>query len=143
MLGILKERIKKRLPKNIEDLVKYTFEEWNSVPQSLVQNLCKNYIKKIEKVLKNGGARLEKEHLNELRNNENEKKKKKYLEYLDENMYEEHKWELKNGYKIINIYNDQDLLKKKKKEIIAIKKYLKRIPYSFTDKIKNLIYPKK
>ena len=144
MWGILKERIKKRLPKTIEELTKYTFEEWNSVPKSLIQNLCNNYIKKIEKVLKNGGARLEKEHLNELRKENEKKKRKKYLEYLDENIYQEkHKWELKNEYKLINIYNDQELLKKKKKEITAIKKYLKRIPSSFAEKIRKLLYPNK
>ena len=66
--GILKGKIKKRLPKNIEELIQYTFEEWYSVPQSLVENLCNNYIKRIRMVLQNDGARLEKEHLNELRN---------------------------------------------------------------------------
>ena len=65
--GILKERIKKRLPKNLEELIQYTFEEWYSFPQSLVENLCNNYIKRIQMVLQNNGAILEKEHLNELR----------------------------------------------------------------------------
>ena len=111
--GILKERIKKKLPKNLEELVKYTFDEWNSIPQSLIKNLCDNYIKRIKKVLEIGGERLEREHLNELRNEKKKETKKKYLEYQEEELYaEKHEWELKK-YKIINIYNDQELLKKK------------------------------
>ena len=74
--GILKERIKKRLPKNLEELIQYTFKEWYSIPQSLVENLCNNYIKRIQMVLQNNGARLEKEHLNELREKKNGKRKK-------------------------------------------------------------------
>ena len=49
--GILKERNKRRLPKNFEELIQYTLEEWYSVPQSLVENLCNNYIKRIQMVL--------------------------------------------------------------------------------------------
>ena len=73
--GISKETIKKRLAKNREELIQYTFEEWYSVPQSLVENLCNNYIKRIQMVLQNNGARLEKEHLNELREKKMESEK--------------------------------------------------------------------
>ena len=118
--GILKERIKKRLPKNLEELIQYTFEEWYSVPQSLVENLCNNYIKRIRMVLQNNGARLEEEHLNELRNENKNGKRKKYLDYSEEGLEgglykEKHKRELKE-YKIINIYNDNELLKKRRKK---------------------------
>ena len=71
--GILKERIKRGLPKNLEELIQYTFEEWYSVPQSLVENLCNNYIKTIRMSLLNNGARLEKEHLNEFNEKKNGK----------------------------------------------------------------------
>ena len=103
--------------------------------------MCNNYIKRVQKVLQIDGARLEKEHLNEL--NEKKNKRKKYLEYLDDIYEEKHKWELRKKYKIINIYNDKELLKKKKKKIAEIKKYLKRISPSFTDRIKSIFYPKK
>ena len=93
-------------------------------------------------VLQNNGARLENEHLNELREKK-KGKRKKYLDYSEGELYEKkHEWKLKQ-YKIINIYNDKELLKKKKKEIATINKYLKRIPSSFIDKIKDIIYPKK
>ena len=69
--GILKNRVKRRNPQDINDLIKFTFEEWYSVPKTLVENLCKNYIKKIEKILELNG-RLEQEHLNQIRDNEGE-----------------------------------------------------------------------
>ena len=46
--GILKERIKKRLPKNLEELIQYTVEEWYSVPQSLVENIAIIILKEFE-----------------------------------------------------------------------------------------------
>ena len=68
---------------------------------------------------------------------EKKNERKKYLEY-SENIYEEkYKCKLKKKYKIINIHNDKELLKEKKKKIASIKKYLKRTPSSFMDKIKK------
>ena len=67
-------------------------------------------------VLQNNGSWLEKEHLNELRNENKNGKWKKYLDYSEGGLYKEtHKWELKK-YKIINIYNDKELLKKRRKK---------------------------
>ena len=112
--GILKERVKNRLPENLEELTRYMFEEWNSVPQTLIENLCCNYIKRVKKVLEIGGARLEREHLNEIRNEGKEEcSRKKYLEYSEDLYEEKYIWD-KKKYKIINIYNDKELLKKKK-----------------------------
>ena len=34
--GILKNRVKRRNPQNIEELIEFMFEEWYSVPQSLI-----------------------------------------------------------------------------------------------------------
>ena len=48
------------------------FEEWYSIPQTLVDNLFKNYIKRINKVLELEGARLEYEYLKEIRGKEEE-----------------------------------------------------------------------
>ena len=125
--GILKNRVKRRNPKTIEDLTKFTFEEWNSVPITLVQNLCKNYLKKIKKVIELGGARLEEEHLKQIRDKEGE-------------YGEGHKWELRNDFKIMKIYNDQTLLKEKKREIRALNKLLNDIPKFYKKKsLKGLI----
>ena len=65
-------------------------------------------------VLQNNGARLENEHLKELKEKK-KGKRKKYLDYSEGELYEKkHEWKLKE-YKIINIYNDKELLKKKEK----------------------------
>ena len=38
--GILKARIKRRMPKTIDELKEYIQEEWASVPKLLLKNLC-------------------------------------------------------------------------------------------------------
>ena len=77
----LKGKNQKKIAKNLEELIKYKFEEWYSIPQSLVKNVCNNYIKRIQKILPNNGTRLVKEHLEEIRIGK--KFEKKYLEYLE------------------------------------------------------------
>ena len=42
---------------------KILLEEWNSIPQNLVKNLCKNYLERIKKVYELKGQRLEPEDL--------------------------------------------------------------------------------
>ena len=54
--AIIKPRAKRRDPQTIDELKKYLLEEWNSIPQEMVQNLCKNYLKRVEKVLDFDGA---------------------------------------------------------------------------------------
>ena len=61
--SIIKPRVKRREPSSIEELKKYLIEEWNSIPLNLIQNLCKNYLYRINKVLELEGTRLEPEHL--------------------------------------------------------------------------------
>ena len=48
------------------------FEEWYSIPQTLINNLFKNYIKRIKKILELEGARLELEHLKQIKEEEGE-----------------------------------------------------------------------
>ena len=47
--GIIKPRVKRREPKSIEELKQYLLEEWGSVPEEMVKNLCKGYLDKIKK----------------------------------------------------------------------------------------------
>ena len=54
------------------------FEEWYSIPQSLINNLFKNFIKRIKKILELGGARLEIEHLKQIREEEGEEEEGEY-----------------------------------------------------------------
>ena len=106
--GILKNRVKRRNPKNLDELTLYMFEEWYSIPQTLINNLFKNFIKRIEKIYELGGARLEIEHLKQIKEDEGE--------YGDK-----HIWK-KKDFKILKIYNDEELLKLKNKHITTLKK---------------------
>ena len=48
--GIIKPRIKSKNQASIEEVKKQSIKEWSSIPQNLIQNLCKNYLDKIKKV---------------------------------------------------------------------------------------------
>ena len=61
--GIIKPRIKRKNPASIEEVKKLLIEEWSSIPQNLIQNLCKNYLDRIKKVFDLKGQRLEPEDL--------------------------------------------------------------------------------
>ena len=59
--AIIKPRVKRREPKSIEELKQFLNEEWNSVPISMVQNLCKGYLEKVKKIFELNGGRIEPE----------------------------------------------------------------------------------
>ena len=105
--GYLKPKIKKRNPKNLEELKKYTLEEWNSIPNRIILKCVEGYIKKLKKIIELGGERLEPYHLNLIQKELNDKQ-----EELDE----EHEQTEKKNLSMRIIYNDKTLgmLKKKK-----------------------------
>ena len=53
--AILKNRVKRRSPKNLEELTTFFFEEWYSIPQTLINNLFKNYLQRIKMMMMNMG----------------------------------------------------------------------------------------
>ena len=56
------------MPKNLDDLKKFTIEEWNNIPEDYTNNLDKNYLlKRVMKIIEIKGNRLEPYHLNEIR----------------------------------------------------------------------------
>ena len=59
----IKPKIKRRNPQTIEELKKVTLEEWNAIPKKLIDNCEKNYKKRLEKVIRIEGERLEPVHL--------------------------------------------------------------------------------
>ena len=124
--GILKNRVKRRNPQNIEELTEFMFEEWYSVPQSLIDNLFRSYLARIRKVIELDGARLENEHLKQI---------KKKVEN------EEHLWKKQKKYNIIRIYNDEQLLKSKMREIAGLKRVLKSIPKKYKKKLLKIENP--
>ena len=85
--------------------------------------MFKNFIKRIKKILELGGARLEIEHLKEI------KEEEENGEYGDK-----HKWE-KKAFKILKIYNDEQLLKLKNKHIANLKKNIKAIHGNYKKKL--------
>ena len=56
--AIIKPRIKRREPKSLDELKKFTIEEWDSIPKTIIQNLTTRYIDKIKKVIELNGERL-------------------------------------------------------------------------------------
>ena len=111
--AIIKPRVKRRDPQTIEELKQYLLEEWNAIPKDMIQNLCRNYLKRIEKVLELDGARIEPEYF----------KKKEKPQY---------NWEIPEflpSQRII--YNDKNLRKYKEKEIRMLKRNMK------TEKLKQ------
>jgi len=120
--SILKNRIKKRIPKTKEELKQFIQEEWSSIPKLLLKNLCERYIDRLKKVIELKGARLEPEHLKQL----GKKKEEIYI------------WKKpKEMQKMKIVYNDQQLLKYKRKEIAFLKKKKKEIRSEFTQKIRK------
>ena len=55
------------MPKDLEELKKFTIEEWNKIPDDYPKKLVKNYLKRVKKVVEINGNRLEQFHLNEIR----------------------------------------------------------------------------
>ena len=116
--SIIKPRVKRREPSSLKELKKYLIEEWSSIPLDLVQNLCKNYLYRINIVLELGGDRLEPEHL----------KKEKHDFYI---------WEKReNIQKICMVYNDKILGIQRKNEIRKYKSMIKSIKKEYTKKKK-------
>ena len=108
---LLNQGSKGKIQNSIDELKKYISEEWNSIPKSLIENLFKNYINRIKKVIKLDGARLEPEHLKKLG------RVKK----------EAHNWKKARDQKLKVVYNDPQLLKYKKKEIEFYKNQIKKM----------------
>ena len=66
----IKPRIKKRNPKTLDELKKYTLEDWNNIPKKIVEKTGLNYIRRLKKVIEIKGERLEDFLIKEIRNEE-------------------------------------------------------------------------
>ena len=119
MWGIIKPRVKRRGPKSVDELKKFLLEEWNSVPLTIVQNLCKEYLAKLRKCVEIGGARIE-------------------PEYFPKKPSMPNKWEIQDNLpKQRIIYNNKRLILYKKHEIKILKRQLKEIKSNYSKKIKK------
>ena len=122
--GYLKPRIKKRNPKTIEELKKYTVEEWNKIPLKVSKNCGAHYTERLKKIIEIKGERLEQYHLNQI-------KKEVEVDQDKENDEEEKEFNEEDGEKEVLkmkiVYNDKRLGILKKKEIANLRKQLKVI----------------
>ena len=118
--GILKPRVKQRNPGTIQELKKILLEEWSSVPIDLIQNLCKGYLERVNKVIELKGARLEPEHL---------KKPQNERTYI---------WKAPDTLPNMRVvYNNKKIYKYKKKEMRIIKGELKKLKSINVSRLKN------
>ena len=127
----IKPRIKRRNPQTLEELKKFTLEEWNAIPKKMIDNCGKNYKKRLEKVIELEGERLEPVHLQEINKELNEKEEE---EEIEENMEEEKNID---KLKMKVTYNDGKMNKLRKKEIKDLKKKIKEIKNETKEKIKK------
>ena len=142
----LKKRVKSRNPKNLEELKVKTIEEWNKIPKDYIQNLFTNFIKRCMKIIELKGARLEPEHLNEIRKelNKEEGNEEKIEEEKEEKIDEKkaNEWENRQNLKFKLVYNQKELIKKAKKEIAIIRKKIKAKKKNSEKSKKNILKPK-
>ena len=109
----LKKRVKNRKPKNLEELKEITIEEWNQIPKDYIKSLFTNFIKRCKKVIEFKGARLEPEHLRDIRNEM--AKEKVNGEKIDEIKANEE--EQAENLKLKLVYSKNELIKKPNKKL--------------------------
>ena len=121
--AIIKPRVKRRAPNTIEKLKKYLLEEWNAIPKEMVKNLCRGYLKRVQKVLELEGGRIELEHFKKAKSD----KKDEYI------------WEIPEALPNQRIvYNDENLRKHRENEIKLLKNFLKEKKSKLTKKIRSI-----
>ena len=118
--AIIKPRVKRRNPTSIPELKKFLLEEWSAVPIELIQNLCKGFNDRVNKVLELKGSRLEPEHF---------KRTAKEITYY---------WKIPETLPNMRvIYNNKKIYKYKKKEMRIIKAELKKVKSLNIERMKN------
>ena len=124
------------MPKDLDELKKFTIEEWNKIPEDYPKKLVNNYLKRIKKVIEIKGNRLEPFHLNNIR---------KEIEEEEQRKSKEGKIKQKRGninkriLKMKRIYNDKNLHRLRNKEIRGLKSLKKGVTQKYKKyKIKNV-----
>jgi len=56
--SIVKDRVEKRMPKNLDDLERFMAEEWNNIPTTVLNNLIKSMKHRCDLVIELGGERI-------------------------------------------------------------------------------------
>ena len=134
--GIIKPRIKKRNPKNLEDLKKYALEEWSKVKKSSIERAHLEFIERVKKIIEINGSQLDPFHINQIK----KEMRKKYGE--EENLekeYKEEKQEIEQNkdMKLKVVYNDKYLQQKRKKELSSLNKEKRELTSFYAGERKN------
>jgi hypothetical protein len=58
MWQIIKNKVEKRMPQNVDELTRFLIEEWEAIPQETVNNLVSSMKNRCELVLTNNGNRI-------------------------------------------------------------------------------------
>ena len=143
----LKNKVKKRKPKNLHELKIFTIEELNKIPKNYIKNQFKNFTEKLEKIIEINGRGLHQIHLRQIRKNKKEEENEEEEEEIEEEENEEENGEedqikqlnieeedeeeegeeneeeeKEKEKKLINIFNEKSLFLNFKKEVSLIKK---------------------
>ena len=126
--GYLKPRVKNRGPKTLDELKRYTLEEWNNIPKKIVEKCGHNYIRRLKKVIELEGERLEPYHLSQIE----KEASLPSIEEINENVKEARELKMKIAF------NDQKLNSYRKKEIAHLNKEIKKISKNTREKCQKL-----
>ena len=138
-MGSIKKNVKKRMPQNLEELQKFTIEEWNKIPEDYPKKLFKNYLKRIRKVIEIKGNRLEPFHLNAIRNEIEEEEQRRTNKYKEEKIKGKQRIKNKRILKMKKIYNDKCLNCLRNKEIRDLKRQKRGVTQKYKKlKVKNV-----
>jgi len=55
----LKLRIRRRLPRTLDELENFTLEEWENIPYEHIQNYCESFPDRLKKVIKAKGDKID------------------------------------------------------------------------------------
>lgn len=58
MWQIMKNNVEKRMPNNIDQLTRFMTEEWEAIPQAIVNNLVSSMKHRCESILEKNGDRI-------------------------------------------------------------------------------------
>ena len=130
--GYIKPRIKKRDPQTLEELKRFTLEEWNLIPKKLVEKCGQNYVKRLKKIIEISGERLEPYHLNQIGRESKLENKDKNQEKNGEKNSNDNKLKMKIAY------NDKNLNLLRKKEIAQLYKEIDNIEKNMRINLKAL-----
>ncbi|EXX61191.1 hypothetical protein RirG_173480 [Rhizophagus irregularis DAOM 197198w] len=56
--SIIKNKVEKRMPKNLDDLEKFMVEEWQNIPNTVLINLSKSMKRRCELIIEKNGERI-------------------------------------------------------------------------------------